>query len=680
MTLRSRKRQSFFIRIGDGHNDIQNEIPIASTSKNVVRSGSSLSKGSLLVLLLGFSGWVIVNRFDANNAFTYLCESNEDRPREELIWDWKFFANETGKSVVSTGAGTLSSHTLFEQEHRHRLLIVQHAAHGRLLQVAAKVNQLYAQKWKHDYVSIQGSTVDWLEILRHDKHNEHVAKASTHEFGASACDLPYHFSQWNKVHLLQMLASPTQNIFFQNQSNYDQVLLLDETAMLSDIERDVTTLLAKTDMMAAQRVHRKRGLRGIILGSTTRTWDCGVMLWNLGHPDTPTVANEWARQGSKKINSGSSATNPPLSDQWVLHDVLQTKDYKSHVKTLLKGFTDSGEIAMVQQFHGFPNDFEGHWGPIDQAVAAVCQGSPSMCTDLRTSKASRRQPEWDWRYYSKESKKNVSDYGFPWSGTNDRRKLLIAQYAAYGEYARILEMTAPPNKAYARMWHHDYVVLQGSAISVFPRDSWSTPPEERSRFNKIPLLQMALARRHEYDLLLLLDADAMIYDFSKDIRSYLPLPSQTQNHETPMLVAHRVNPREGRHSWDINNGVTLWNLHHPMTEVVTDDWYQRTRYELNRNPTTRRYMLTGDQSVLQAVLQEGNRQDYVDTLVKDFRYRNGTVIKHFTRENLNWDKYDIWKTTFLESRSESIQNASQFACRRFFPACDGIEHTVYTQL
>jgi hypothetical protein len=161
MTLRSRKRHSFFIRISGGHHDIQNESPMASTSKNSVRSGSSLSKASLLVLLLGFSVWKIVSRFDANNTIAYLCESNEDRSRQELIWDWKFFANETGKSVVTTGAGTLSSHTLFEQEHRQRLLLVQHAAHGRLLQVAAKVNQLYAQKWKRDYVSIQGSTVEW---------------------------------------------------------------------------------------------------------------------------------------------------------------------------------------------------------------------------------------------------------------------------------------------------------------------------------------------------------------------------------------------------------------------------------------------------------------------------------------------------------------------------------------
>jgi hypothetical protein len=220
------------------------------------------------------------------------------------------------------------------------------------------------------------------------------------------------------------------------------------------------------------------------------------------------------------------------------------------------------------------------------------------------------------------------------------------------------------------MWGCDYVVLQGAAITI-PRDAWYPTPEERSRFNKIALLQMAMARR--YDMVLLLDADAMIYDFSKDMRTYLPSSDEY------MLAAHQVNANDDRHTWDINNGVTIWNLHHPLTPVVVEDWYERTRVALNRNPTTRAYMLTGDQAMLHGALRKGDRRKAVYAYTEEFRYRNATVIKHFIRENLDWKNDNVWKSTSLESRSANTQNATRQVCQRFVEACNDLEHTVYTK-
>ena len=771
MTLRARKRRLFFGG-GDNRSNILDDgsqgmydneshkdgsggsgsgIPlfrrfvIGGSQNPVTKMMLSTTGKPLLALLLLIIpiGWFLAanNRPYGRIKIVDYCtqisknQNHHHSRRQEPIWEWQYYSkkkknNQTTTSTTFTEQNsTTTRRTVFKQESRQKLLIAQYSGHGRLLQVTSKINQQYAKIWNHDYVLVQGNILNWMMMMSEEETNLMMmeGKKKQEEEGIiikkpssylEECELPYTFSHWNKLDLLQMVIDDntnTNNNKQQQEDNnrigkkaYDQILILDETSMLYDMERDITTLLSSSnnEILAATRIYRKRGEGNIgapnILGSrTTRTWDFNIMLWNLHHSDTLTIVKKWKNQAIKQIDSISSNTDMyTYDDQWILHDIITSEqNYKSKIKTLEIGFTDYGGYTMIHHFNNFPVDYEGNWEQIDHAVGEVCQRNPSimMCADLCTSNVPRRNPEWEWRYYNNNNNNNGQGNNNNTSNnkkknsTNtddnaatkitarknrmkDSRKLLIAQYSAFGSYAKLLELTAPINKAYARLWHADYVVLQGASISIYPRDSWCTPPQERSRFNKISLLQLALARRKEYDLLLLLDADAMIYDFSKDLRSYLPVDSDV------MLVAHRVNANEGPHSWDINNGVTLWNLQHPMTSVVVDDWYHRTLYELNRNPTTRRYMLTGDQSVLQAVLREENRKDYVYTYVNEFQYRNGTVIKHFIRENLLWDKHDVWKMTSLESRSTNIQNASNYVCNKYHPACVGIEDTPYTQL
>jgi len=113
----------------------------------------------------------------------------------------------------------------------------------------------------------------------------------------------------------------------------------------------------------------------------------------------------------------------------------------------------------------------------------------------------------------------------------DRSDSLLQVTLAFGKYARLLELTAPINKAYAKIWNHDIVILQGTAM-ILPWDKNCTPPEERSRFNKIDLLLEALKRENQYDQLLLLDADTLIFDFDFDMTKLVP--------NTTMLVAQRT--------------------------------------------------------------------------------------------------------------------------------------------
>lgn len=249
-------------------------------------------------------------------------------------------------------------------------------------------------------------------------------------------------------------------------------------------------------------------------------------------------------------------------------------------------------------------------------------------------------PIWEWHFFTKNTSADTGAF-------QSQKKVLIATYSAFGTYARLLELTSPINKAYARRWTHDMVVLQGTSF-ILPWDKNCTPPEERSRFNKIDLLREALLRKNEYDHLLLLDADTLIYDFSFDISRLVP------SNET-MLVAQRTHQEDPTATRNINNGITLWNLHHPLTRQVADDWDQACRDGI---PDNRPYR--GDQFYLRQVLKSEDRVAAISSVWDEFYYRDGTVVKHFQRSNSR-----SWNETGLDTREDRILNATKDISQRF---------------
>ena len=42
------------------------------------------------------------------------------------------------------------------------------------------------------------------------------------------------------------------------------------------------------------------------------------------------------------------------------------------------------------------------------------------------------------------------------------------------------------------------------------------------------------------------------------------------------LVAYRVWSLDPNDTWDVNAGITLWNLRHPKTRIVAEDWLKRS--------------------------------------------------------------------------------------------------------
>jgi hypothetical protein len=267
-----------------------------------------------------------------------------------------------------------------------------------------------------------------------------------------------------------------------------------------------------------------------------------------------------------------------------------------------------------------------------------------------TDCATRQQPIREWYRYA--------DLNLNETATRAKKRLLIAQYSGYGKYARLLELTSSVNKAYAKKWNHDLLILQGITLTL-PEDGVCEPPPERARYNKIELLKLALSKNESYDQLLLLDADAIMYDLDLDITTLVA--------DQDLLAAHAVSSKSGPRTWNINNGCVLWNLGHHLVHPVADEWYKNTAAGVAAHKKH------GDQHYLQVVLKEGDGHAHVQALLTEFKYEKGTVVKHFLRA-----KNSHWNNTRIDEREESILGIIRDICTRHQSDCEKLEYKAYT--
>jgi hypothetical protein len=297
-----------------------------------------------------------------------------------------------------------------------------------------------------------------------------------------------------------------------------------------------------------------------------------------------------------------------------------------------------------------------------------------------------------------------------------KRRLLIAQYSGFGSYSKILNEVAPINQAYARRWGHDYVTLEGTALKfpglLYRNDEHQEQEtgqhdshhaacpnmdngyEAQSTFNKIPLLFKALEEQQQhlsrsYDQVLILDTDTMIVDLDYDITTLLlkgnydadddddtaasagddEKRSNSEHHKNDaneyFLVAYRVWRTDWKWSWDVNAGITLWNLHHPSTRKVAEKW-------LEGSITHPKDVLlkNDDQFFLQRALMSlgwWNRMGAMRTVRAELEYYDATLIKHFKRDARSWTR------TSLEQRLLRIQEAKAQVCQQWPQDCKNIQ-------
>ena len=165
----------------------------------------------------------------------------------------------------------------------------------------------------------------------------------------------------------------------------------------------------------------------------------------------------------------------------------------------------------------------------------------------------------------------------------------------------------------------------------------------------------------------------MIYDFNRDIRKIQPLLLP----EPKMILAHQVGGYNNNHPkeyYNINIGVTLWNLRHAMIRTIVRRWkilcYLRIINQLDDN----------DQNPLQNILHyfvtwgrsRLSTNAYLHTHIiqenhNDMAYRGGTLVKHFIRDN---SKTWIQPHDHAQYRIQEISNVANEICVRHQLMCN----------
>jgi hypothetical protein len=216
--------------------------------------------------------------------------------------------------------------------------------------------------------------------------------------------------------------------------------------------------------------------------------------------------------------------------------------------------------------------------------------------------------------------------------------LLIVQYTDGNTYSALLNLTQPINRAYAEKWGYDYELFTGLLIQAeIPPSSnghvTRKAPPSRATYNKVMILDKVLNdfQYQTYDKLLIMDSDALMYDFSRDIAALLP--------KDRMMLAHKVKRNESNSSWNINIGVTMWNLRHIASKPVCRAWKKACIQRITKHPTLR----DSDQTPLQAIMKDipdEDRQKMILAIPDELGYGTGRFIRHFIRPNAaNWTDY-----------------------------------------
>lgn len=127
---------------------------------------------------------------------------------------------------------------------------------------------------------------------------------------------------------------------------------------------------------------------------------------------------------------------------------------------------------------------------------------------------------------------------------------------AFG-YKPMLDETSRAVIEYCRRHGFNYESFTGIRRGVHP---W------QASFNRIPMLQQ-MVREGYRGWVIYLDADAYVYQMDFDLRAYL----RERNHHSAVLT-----PIPGQDiPWNINDGVMMVNLGHPLGREIVRRWYER---------------------------------------------------------------------------------------------------------
>ena len=217
-------------------------------------------------------------------------------------------------------------------------------------------------------------------------------------------------------------------------------------------------------------------------------------------------------------------------------------------------------------------------------------------------------------------------------------------------------------------------------------------PASRSTYNKVAILEMVLAHNNnnnkddvaavQYDRLLLLDADAMLYDFDHDIATAIPIDRVVAAHRTHRNTTTTTTSTTtaSTNTGSINVGVTVWNLRHPLTGLLVQKWKARCLARIVQHKHD------DDQAPLQQLLKhmpDPARDRVVYALDETLGYAQGRWVKHFIRRSNDWlppasssqpnndDNNSAAAVAAVrgDERRMQITHAVCEVCQRYWPVC-----------
>src|ERR1700712_212546 len=134
---------------------------------------------------------------------------------------------------------------------------------------------------------------------------------------------------------------------------------------------------------------------------------------------------------------------------------------------------------------------------------------------------------------------------------------IIIRTSDLNVHAQLLDATRPNVAEYCRRHKLELREFKG-----LKRGLW----DWHSTFNRLYMFEELIAEGHR-GWVIYLDADAFIVDMNFSIADYL-----NSNSERAGIVVHSgATPAY----WDINSGVMLLNLGHPIACLIVRDWIQR---------------------------------------------------------------------------------------------------------
>jgi len=185
--------------------------------------------------------------------------------------------------------------------------------------------------------------------------------------------------------------------------------------------------------------------------------------------------------------------------------------------------------------------------------------------------------------------------------------------------------------------------------------------------------------------------------------------SKNADETSYFLVAYRVWSLDFSDTWDVNAGITLWNLHHPTTRSLAENWLKLSlshpknvllknddQYYLQRSlqkvsadsitdkfgiissvwkwflrhsllPLLSNYYWLGVVGDIESGSVTGSFYSNVNggirAIREEFEYYNATVVKHFKRGTNSWTR------TGLEQRLMRIREAKADICKRWPNDC-----------